>query len=149
MVAHSVCVRNATRGTVLATRATIAASPWARARGLLGRRDLPPGDGLVIRPCNSVHTFFMAFPIDVVYVGRENEVLAITPAMRPQRVGPIVWRARDVIELPAGTVQATATTVGDRLTLEAVTGAPSAVGDGPEPATRSDTYIGAATNDRA
>ena len=111
------CVRNETRGTVLAERATIAASPLARARGLLGRRELPPGDGLIIRPCNSVHSFFMAFPIDVIYVDREREVLAITRELRPNRIGPIVWRAHDVVEVPAGTAQATATQVGDRLAL--------------------------------
>jgi uncharacterized membrane protein (UPF0127 family) len=111
-------VLNTTRGTVLAERATVAASPWARARGLLGRRDLPPGEGLIIRPCNSVHSFFMAFPIDVVYVDGDNIVLALTLSLAPNRVGPIVWRARNVIELPAGVASATATQVGDRLLVE-------------------------------
>ncbi|MCC6629245.1 MAG: DUF192 domain-containing protein [Chloroflexi bacterium] len=98
----------------------MAASPWARARGLLGRRDLPPGEGLIIRPCNSVHSFFMAFPIDVIYVDGDSVVVAVTPSLAPNRVGPIVWRARDVIEVPAGMSHATATQVGDRLLVEPV-----------------------------
>src|SRR5262245_65768707 len=58
---------NVTRDVVLAERAELATSWWARAKGLLGRRELPAGEGLVIRPCNSVHCFFMAFTIDVIY----------------------------------------------------------------------------------
>jgi uncharacterized membrane protein (UPF0127 family) len=113
-------VLNQTRGTVLAEQATIASSMWSRARGLLGRRDLPAGEGLIIRPCNSVHCFFMAFPIDVVFLDRDHRVVRLAPTLRPYRLGPIVRSAREVIELPAGTLAATGTQVGDQLRIEPV-----------------------------
>lgn len=117
-MAGPVRITNQTRGAVLAERAAIASSWWARGRGLLGRRALPPGEGLIIRPCNSVHCFFMAFPIDVVYVDRAYRVVRLAPELRPNRIGPLVLKARDVIELPAGTVAATGTQVGDQLVVE-------------------------------
>jgi uncharacterized membrane protein (UPF0127 family) len=80
---------------------------------LLGRRELPAGEGLIIRPCNSVHCFFMAFPIDVIYVDRDYRIVRLAPDLRPNRVGPLVMRARDVIELPAGVIAATGAQVGD------------------------------------
>lgn len=113
-------IRNQTRATVLAERAAIARSWWARGRGLLGRRELPAGEGLIIRPCNSVHCFFMAFPIDVVYVDRYYRVVRLAPELRPNRIGPLVLSARDVIELPAGMITTTGTQVGDQLVVEPV-----------------------------
>jgi uncharacterized membrane protein (UPF0127 family) len=109
---------NETRGTVLAERAELATSTWSRGRGLLGRRELPAGAGLIISPCNSVHCFFMAFSIDVIYVDRAYRVVRLAPDLRPFRVGPIVLSARDVIELPVGTIPATGTQVGDQLRVE-------------------------------
>jgi uncharacterized protein len=106
---------NRTRDAVLAERAELASGWWARARGLLGRRALPAGEGLIIRPCNSVHCFFMAFPIDVIYVDRDYRIVRLAPNLRPNRVGPLVMGARDVIELPAGVIAATGAAVGDQL----------------------------------
>lgn len=109
---------NETRGTVLAERATITTTWWGRARGLLGRRSLVVGEGLIIRPCNSVHCFFMAFSIDVVYVDRAYRVVRLAPDLRPNRIGPLVRSARDVIELPAGVLAATSTAIGDQVRVE-------------------------------
>jgi uncharacterized protein len=85
---------------------------------LIGRRDWSAADGLVVEPCNGVDTFFMRLPIDVVHVGAEGEVLRLLPAMRPWRLGPIVRRSRWVLELPAGSVDATGARLGDRLRVE-------------------------------
>jgi uncharacterized membrane protein (UPF0127 family) len=112
-VAGSIRIVNRTRDAVLAERAELASGWWARAKGLLGRRELPAGEGLIIRPCNSVHCFFMAFPIDVIYVDRDYRIVRLAPDLRPNRVGPLVMRARDVIELPAGVIAATGAQVGD------------------------------------
>jgi hypothetical protein len=109
-------VVNATRGTVIATRLEVAASGKTRRKGLLGRDGLDTGEGLWIIPCESVHTFFMRFPIDLVYLDRENRIRKVR-----ERVGP--WRlsaclsAHSVLELPAGAIRATETQRGDTLEL--------------------------------
>ena len=63
-----------TRGTVLATRLELAGTGSSRTKGLLGRDGLLPGEGLWIVPCEAVHTFFMRFPIDLVYLDRKNRI---------------------------------------------------------------------------
>lgn len=87
---------------------------WLRFRGLMGAPDLPPGDGLLLDPCNSVHMFFMRFPIDAVYLDRNGVVLAIVSPLRPWHLGPVLRRAHSVLEVPAGTC-AGAVRVGDTL----------------------------------
>ena len=109
---------NADRGSVLAERAEIARSFWARGIGLMGRRGLAEGAGLVIDPCSSIQTWFMAFPIDVAFVARDGRVVRLAHAVPPWRLGPFARGARAVIELPAGTLARTGTVVDDRLTLE-------------------------------
>jgi len=85
------------------------------------RSNLPTGTGLVIDPCSSIHTFWMRFPIDVLYVDREGMVLRADRAMRPWRFGPLFVRhGRYVIELPAGTIEQSQTTQGDRVLLEPI-----------------------------
>lgn len=111
---------NTTRGTTLATEAEQARSFLARLRGLMFRAALPSGGGLVIEPNNSVHTFWMRFPIDVVFVDRDNRVVGLALAMPPNRPYAGARRARRTIELPAGVIAATATEVGDTLDLQAV-----------------------------
>ncbi|MDI7278154.1 MAG: DUF192 domain-containing protein [Anaerolineae bacterium] len=106
---------NRTRGTIVAREAEVASSWFCRLRGLIGRRQLEPGHGLIIRPCSSVHTFFMAFPIELLFVGEGNQVLRATEAIDPWRIGPIVPGARYVVELPAGAVAESQTTAGDEL----------------------------------
>jgi uncharacterized membrane protein (UPF0127 family) len=98
-------------GAVLAP-AEIAHGPVARARGLLGRDAL---DGvLVLRPCRSVHTFGMRFPIDVVFCDRAGCVLR-TVTLRRGRISPVVWRSAMVIEAGAGACADWEVRVGDRL----------------------------------
>lgn len=111
-------VRNLTRSTTVAERARIARSLWARGRGLMLERELPAGSGLVIDPCGSIHMFFMRFPLDVLYVDRENRVVRVQRGVRPWRIGPLHTRgARYVIELPVGAIDASRTEVGDQLEL--------------------------------
>jgi uncharacterized membrane protein (UPF0127 family) len=95
----------------------VADRPFGRMKGLLGRSALPPGEGLFLRPASSVHTFFMRFPIDVVFVDRELRVLSIVPELRP-------WRAagrrgaHSALELPAGECDRRGLRPGDLLRLE-------------------------------
>lgn len=74
---------------------------WSRLRGLLGRRRLAPGHGLLLDPCRAVHTFGMTRPIDVAFVAADGSVLALHGALGAGRIA-LCWRARSVLELAAG-----------------------------------------------
>jgi uncharacterized membrane protein (UPF0127 family) len=104
----------ASTGKELAGKVTIAESLTARMRGLLGRTDLPAGEGLLIRPCKGIHTFFMKFPIDAVFLDKGNRVVAQHNSIPPNRMTRIYPKAVSVLELPAGTIGADVT-VGEIL----------------------------------
>jgi uncharacterized membrane protein (UPF0127 family) len=87
---------------------------FSRMRGLLGRRELPAGEGLLIRPAPSVHTFFMRFPIDVVFLNRDGEVLKVCEDVRPWRAAA-ARRAHSTLELAAGEARRRGIAVGQRL----------------------------------
>jgi len=103
------------RGALLATDARRATSLRDRLRGLLGTAALPHGHGLHIEPCSSIHTFFMAYAIDVLFLDREGRVLRAIEALGPWRATLPVFRARGALELPAGTLRAAGVRAGDRL----------------------------------
>ena len=107
-------VLNVTRGTVLATRLEKAHTAATRKKGLLGREGLLPGEGLWIAPCESVHTFFMRFPIDLVYLDRKNRIKKVKHAVGPWRLSACL-SAHSILELPAGTIRNTLTQPGDTL----------------------------------
>jgi hypothetical protein len=83
-------------------------------RGLLGRKSLPSGEGILLRPAASVHMAFMRFAIDVVFLDRDNHVLKIVPNLRPWRAAA-QRRAHAALELPAGECERRGLRVGDRL----------------------------------
>ena len=114
----AVRIENVTRSTVVADRARRAATFLARGRGLMLAPPLPDGSGLIIEPCNSIHMFFMRYPLDVLFVDRAGGVTFMYEGIKPWRVGRLVKGARMAIELPAGTIARTRTEVGDRLTLD-------------------------------
>ena len=109
---------NQSRGTIIADHVEVAASFWARGKGLIGRRGLPDGFGLVIKPCGSIHMFFMAIPLDVLHLDREGRVLKVLAGIKPWRLGPIIRGGKSVIELPAGTAARTETKAGDTVVVE-------------------------------
>lgn len=88
-------------GLMLAERGVLARTIREQSRGLLGTRSLPEGEALVLEPCNSVHMLGMRYPLYVIYLDRDNRVVW-EGVLRPWRFGPLVRRARKVIELPAG-----------------------------------------------
>ena len=106
-------------GRTVCERLLVADRPFARMRGLLGRRNLPPGEGLLLKPSGSVHTFFMRFPIDVVFVDRDLTVVGVTPELAPWRTAARRG-ARAVVELPAGEAARRGIAQGDRLFVEPV-----------------------------
>lgn len=111
-------VRVARTRQPLADRAQVARSLEARMVGLLRHASLPAGEGLVLTACRSIHTAFMRFAIDAVFVDAQGTVVGIWHALPPWRVTPLVWRAQDVIELPAGTAQRAGLAVGDQVLME-------------------------------
>jgi len=109
---------NASRGTVVASRAEKAETHWARLLGLMGRRTLPEGGALLITPCSSVQTSFMRFAIDVIFLDGDGQVVKIVPELKPYR-GALGGRgARSALELPAGAAAHCGIAVGDRLVCE-------------------------------
>jgi uncharacterized membrane protein (UPF0127 family) len=110
-------VRNVTRQTVLAEAADVADTSAKRRTGLLKRERLEPGAGLWIVPCESVHTFFMKFPIDLVYLDKRKNVRKVRHAVPAWRMSACLL-AHSVLELPAGTAAQTATVAGDELAFD-------------------------------
>jgi hypothetical protein len=96
-----------------------------RLLGLMGRQTWDRSSGLVLRPCNAVHTFFMRMPFDALFVDRHGVVLELAPERRPWRLGPIVWRAAWVLELPAGAIAASRTRLDDALLIEPIAEPPT------------------------
>ena len=113
--------RNLDRGTLLAERLETAGSLWAKFMGLMGRRSLPPGDGLWLPASNGIHMMFMRFPIDAVFVSKPGAdgartVKSVHRGLRAWTgLVPLVRGADGVLELPVGTIDASATAVGDRI----------------------------------
>jgi uncharacterized protein len=88
-------------GDVVCDRCVVADTPTSRLRGLLGRSELRPGEGLLLRPASAIHTCFMRFPIDAVFLDRDWRVLGICGDVRPWRAASRRG-AKAVLELPAG-----------------------------------------------
>ena len=107
-------VRNRSTERVLASTIIPAFDRKARNRGLLGQQSLAPGVAMVLAPCNGIHTWFMRFPIDVIFVGRSGRVLKVRERMAPFRL-TLRLGAFAVIELAAGS--SAHTSVGDTLFL--------------------------------
>ena len=115
-------IRNLTKQTVLSYRTFQAVSFGDRLRGMIGRPFEQIGiDAMVFPACSCIHTFFMTFPIDVIFLGADNTVLATYPDCRPWRLLIRCRGAQSVIELPAGALAHTGTMPGDRLDLNAET----------------------------
>jgi uncharacterized membrane protein (UPF0127 family) len=111
-------LRNLTRGTVLAARVEEATRPLSRLKGLLGRAQLAEGEALLIAPCTSIHTFFMRFPIDVIFLDGDGRALRALEDLGPWRATRIYPHAACAIELPAGALRRSATCAGDLLRLD-------------------------------
>jgi uncharacterized membrane protein (UPF0127 family) len=116
--------RNLTRSTILAADLEIAAGLWGKFMGLMGRSSLAPGAGLWLPESNGIHMMFMRFPIDAVFVGPPGSdgsraVLSVHRALPTWRgLVPLVRGAKGVLELPVGTIDATATSLGDQVLIE-------------------------------
>jgi uncharacterized protein len=103
-------------GQALVAELELAVDSATRRKGLLGRDGLAPGAGLVIAPSNAVHTFFMRFPIDIVFLTRAGNVLKVRQGVGPRRLTG-VFRGFAVLEMAEGSAGRLGLVVGDRLIL--------------------------------
>jgi uncharacterized membrane protein (UPF0127 family) len=110
---------NLRSGLPVATRLVAAFHSTARRQGLLGRSGLAEGEALVLAPCSSIHTAFMRFPVDVLFVDRAGRVLKVAPSVAPWRIR-LHWRAFAVVELAAGTLARTGTMSGDTVEVRTI-----------------------------
>ncbi|HEY9745029.1 MAG TPA: DUF192 domain-containing protein [Oculatellaceae cyanobacterium] len=111
-------VINQTRQTVIVEDLEVADNPIKRLIGLMGRPGLEAGKGLWIVPCNQIHSCFMRFEFDALFLDGEGQVLHTIERMRPWGASKLVWKARVVLELPPGRIQETGTALGDQLILQ-------------------------------
>jgi uncharacterized membrane protein (UPF0127 family) len=117
MPTRVVRVLNASKGTCVGDRIEVADTSLSRFVGLLGRRGLLPGQGLLILPSNGVHTLGMLFSIDVVFLDEARRVLRLRENLRPFRITTLDWRAESVLELPVSTIRVARLEVGDLLAI--------------------------------
>ena len=108
---------NITQQRLLADGVCVADTYLSSLRGLIGKRYLRSGAGLWIVPCQSIHTLWMLFPIDVIFLDKDGTVVHLVEDMKPFRISRHVFQARSVIELPVNTIRRTNTKLGDQLKI--------------------------------
>ncbi|MCM8799614.1 MAG: DUF192 domain-containing protein [Candidatus Omnitrophica bacterium] len=113
----SIRIINKTKNTVIAQKAILAKNFFSRLKGLLGKDSFDDFDALIIKPCNSIHTFFMHFPIDVIFLDKSNYVIGAF-SIKPWRISKVYFSAHLCIELPWGKIFSTSTIPGDLLFFE-------------------------------
>ena len=107
-----------TRGTVVAQDVRLADGIWSRFWGLMGRKSLADGAGLLLKPSFSIHTAFMRFPIDIVYLDGALRVVKVVPELKPFRMSAAFGGAHSALELNAGAASRAGVQAGDQLVLE-------------------------------
>jgi uncharacterized membrane protein (UPF0127 family) len=112
---REVSVWNLHGGRCIAHSVQIADTSLSRAKGLLGRKSMGQGTGLWIRPCSGVHTFGMAFAIDVIGLDRDCKVVKLWPDLRPHRMTMVIPSVRSVLEFCAGSILQSTVHLGDIL----------------------------------
>jgi len=108
---------NSSTKKCLADGVDVASSFFQRAWGLLGRANMEKGEGLFIPGCRSIHTFFMRFPIDIVFLDRDSRVTKTVDSLVPFRMASGPWRTTGVLELPGGTMLENRCNAGDEISL--------------------------------
>lgn len=106
---------NLSNGNVVALELELAYTFFTRFKGLMGRSVLEPGHGLEIKPCNSVHTCFMRFDLDLIFLDKDRRIVYLERSMPPWRMSRIIKAAAMVVELPVGTIDTTGCKIGDLL----------------------------------
>lgn len=110
-------IRNKSNNKILASKVIIADTFINRFKGLMFKERLEEDSAMLIFPCNSVHTFFMKFPLDILFISKEYEVLYVIENMLPENISSIIRKAFWVLELPVGTIEKTNIKKGDYLNM--------------------------------
>lgn len=109
---------NQTTGVIVADEVKLATSFWLRLKGLMFTAKLPEGNALYLSPCRTIHTFFMRYPIDVVYLDEKQKIIAVDFELKPNKLGSILWNVKDIVELPSGTIKKKKLEIGQVLKLK-------------------------------
>jgi uncharacterized membrane protein (UPF0127 family) len=109
---------NKTNNSLIAEEVILANTPFKRIKGLLGKKEFRKSQALILDPCNSIHTFFMRFSIDILFMDKNNKVIKAISCLKPFKFTPIVFGAAFAIELPSGTIQSLCIQKDDTLLLE-------------------------------
>ncbi len=112
---RTIRIMDETRASVIGDHVEVAETSLRRLVGLLGRRGIEPGGGLWIRPSSGIHTFGMSFPIDVIGLDKELNVVRLWNRIVPYRITALSWRMCSALELPAGRIAEAGVQLGDRL----------------------------------
>jgi uncharacterized membrane protein (UPF0127 family) len=113
-----ISIVNTSRSTVVGHNVRLADTFLTRLFGLLGKRGINPGGGLLIKPSSGVHTFGMAFPIDIIALDQAYRVVGAWSHIGPRRIRGLNRRTRCILELPSGQIERSKTVIGDELKLE-------------------------------
>ncbi len=106
---------NRSKNQIICSEVIVATSFWQRSRGLIGKKELSADAAMWICECNWIHTFFMSFPIDAVFINKKMIVQQIKYNIHPGRLTLPVWKAHSVIEMASGTAQQNRIAIGDQL----------------------------------
>lgn len=108
---------NQTKNTILAEEVILANTAFKRMKGLLGKKEFMRGCALILKPCNSIHTFFMRFPIDVLFLDKNNRVIKAISSLPPYRLTRVYLNSGFAIELPSGIIKLSSTQEGDTISF--------------------------------
>ena len=108
-------ITNRTRNTLLGSRVEVASTFWSRLRGFIGRPEPKRGDGLLLLRCDAIHTFWMSFDLDVLFLDEKGTVMELFQSLRPWKRTRRIIGARYVLEVPVGTIDTSGTQAGDEL----------------------------------
>jgi len=103
---------------ILAKKARLANGFFSRLKGLLGTKELPKDEGVILDPCKSVHTFFMHYDLDVIFIDKNNMIIGCEASLKPNRFSSYYGTARKAIELPAGTIEERELRLGQKLEFQ-------------------------------
>ncbi|MDD2400921.1 MAG: DUF192 domain-containing protein [Clostridia bacterium] len=101
--------------TIIGENIVLADTFWLRLAGLIPKKNLQQGEGLLIRPCRQIHTWFMSFPIDVIFLNKGNQIVHLIPEMKPRKLSPFIKQGLQVLELPSASITVHELKIGDKL----------------------------------
>lgn len=111
-------IYNQRTNQLISSNVEMANTYFKRLKGLMFKRSIPSDFSLIITPCNSIHMFFMRFPLDILFVNKENQVVGVSSRIKPWRLSKIYFKAHYVIEMNAGTIERLNISKGDILFIK-------------------------------